>query len=148
MELTQNSYGASSRAFAAPAAGSLQRLSRYALTALRVVAALLFLEHGLSRLFGFPSPLPTPSMFTLMWFAGAIEFLGGALLLAGLFTRPAALLMSGEMAFAYFLSHAPRGFFPILNGGDAAILYCFVFLYFAFAGAGPWSLDALWSKRA
>src|SRR4051812_16536613 len=148
MELTQNTYRASSRASAIPAADSLQRLSPYALTALRVIAALLFLEHGLSRLFGFPSPLPTPSMFTLMWFAGAIELLGGALLLAGLFTRPMALLMSGEMAFAYFIGHAPRGFFPILNGGDAAILYCFVFLYFAFAGAGPCSLDALWRKRA
>jgi putative oxidoreductase len=87
-------------------------------------------------------------MFTLLWFAGAIELLGSVLLLTGLFTRPVALLMSGEMAFAYFLSHAPRGFFPILNGGDAAILYCFVFLYLAFAGAGPWSLDALWRKRA
>jgi putative oxidoreductase len=147
MELTQNTYRASPRAFATPAAGSLQSLSPYALTALRVVAALLFLEHGLSRLFGFPSPLPPPHMFTLLWFAGAIEFLGAALLLAGLFTRPVALLMSGEMAFAYFLSHAPRGFFPILNGGDAAILYCFVFLYFAFAGAGPWSLDALRRTR-
>ena len=66
----------------------------------------------------------------------------------GLFTRPAAFVMSGEMAFAYFISHAPRGFFPILNGGDGAILYCFIFLYFAFAGPGPWSLDAMWRKRA
>jgi putative oxidoreductase len=147
MELTQNTYGGARRVSATPAAGSLQRLAPYLLTALRVVAALLFLEHGLSRLFGFPSPLPTPHMFTLLWFAGAIELAGGALLLAGLFTRPVALLMSGEMAFAYFLSHAPRGFFPILNGGDAAILYCFVFLYLAFAGAGPWSLDALRRKR-
>ena len=108
----------------------------------RVVAALLFLEHGLSRLFGWPSALPTPPTFTLYWFAGAIELAGGLLLALGLFTRPAALIMSGEMAAAYFISHAPHSFFPILNRGDAAILYCFIFLYFAFAGPGPWSLDA------
>ena len=83
----------------------------------------------------------------MYWFAGAIELVGGALLTVGLFTRCAAIVMSGEMAFAYFLSHAPHGFFPILNRGDSAILYCFVFFYIAFAGAGPWSLDALLRKR-
>ena len=119
------------------------RLAPYALSLLRIVAALLFLEHGTSRLFGFPSPLPTPHAFTLYWFAGAIEFAGASFVLLGLFTRSAAFVMSGEMAFAYFLSHAPRGFFPILNRGDAAILYCFIFLYLAFAGGGPLSLDAL-----
>jgi putative oxidoreductase len=118
------------------------RLSPYALSILRIVAALLFLEHGTSRLFAFPSPLPTPPLFSLYWFAGSIEFIGGLLLLFGLLTRPAALIMSGEMAFAYFLSHAPHGFFPILNRGDGAILYCFVFLYIAFAGSGPLSIDA------
>lgn len=117
------------------------------LSILRIVVALLFLEHGTSRLFGFPSPLPTPQLFSLYWFAGAIEFVGGALLLFGQFTRSAAFIMSGEMAFAYFLSHAPHGFFPILNRGDAAILYCFVFFYIAFAGPGPWSLDAMASKQ-
>jgi putative oxidoreductase len=111
------------------------------------MAALLFTEHGLSHLFGFPSPLPTPPVFTLIWFAGAIELVGGVLLALGLFSRVAALIMSGEMAFAYFLAHAPRGFFPILNNGDAAILYCFVFLYVAFAGPGPWSLDAVRGGR-
>ena len=85
----------------------------------------------------------TPPVFTMYWFAGAIELVGGVLLTLGLFSRPAALIMSGEMAFAYFLSHAPHGFFPILNRGDAAILYCFVFFYIAFAGPGPWSLDGL-----
>ena len=109
--------------------------------------AQLFLEHGLSRLFGWPSPLATPPVLTMYWFAGMIEMCGAVLFGLGLFTRPVAFIMSGEMAFAYFISHAPRGFFPILNGGDAAILYCFIFLYFAFAGAGPWSLDALWRKR-
>lgn len=118
------------------------RLTPYVLSLLRIVTALLFLEHGLSRLFGWPSAIPTPPLFTMYWFAGAIELLGGVLLLLGLFSRPAALIMSGEMAFAYFLSHAPHGFFPILNRGDAAILYCFVFFYIAFAGPGPWSLDA------
>jgi putative oxidoreductase len=119
----------------------------YVLSIVRIVAALLFFEHGLSRLFGFPSPLPTPALFSLYWFAGAIELAGGALLALGLFTRIAAFIMSGEMALAYFLSHAPHGFFPILNRGDGAILYCFIFFYIAFAGAGPWSLDALLRKR-
>ena len=124
------------------------RLAPHILSLLRIVAALLFLEHGLSRLFGWPSPIPTPHLFTLYWFAGAIELLGGVLLTLGLFSRVAALVMSGEMAFAYFLSHAPHGFFPILNRGDGAVLYCFVFLYIAAAGAGPWSLDALLARRS
>jgi putative oxidoreductase len=123
---------------------------RYAptvLSILRIVAALLFLEHGMSRLFGWPSPIPTPAFMSMYWFAGSIELAGGILLLLGLFTRPVALIMSGEMAFAYFISHAPNGFFPILNRGDAAILYCFVFFYVAFAGPGPWSIDALLASR-
>ena len=119
------------------------RLAPTVLSILRIVAALLFLEHGLSRMFGFPSPLPAPLMFTMYWFAGAIELAGGILLTLGLFSRLSALIMSGEMAFAYFLSHAPNGFYPIINRGDAAILYCFVFFYIAFAGPGPWSLDTL-----
>jgi putative oxidoreductase len=119
------------------------RLAPYVLSILRIVAALLFLEHGTSRLFGWPSPIPTPAFFSMYWFAGAIELVGGILLLLGLFTRCAAFVMSGEMAFAYFISHAPSGFFPILNRGDAAILYCFVFLYIAFAGGGPWSIDTI-----
>ncbi len=123
------------------------RYEPYVLSIVRIVVALLFFEHGLSRLFGFPSPLSTPALFSMYWFAGAIEFVGGALVAVGLFTRVAAFIMSGEMAFAYFLSHEPHGFFPILNRGDGAILFCFMFLYLAFAGAGPWSLDTLLSRR-
>ena len=119
------------------------RLAPYMLSILRIVAALLFLEHGTSRLFGWPSPIPTPALLSMYWFAGAIELAGGILLLLGLFTRCAAFVMSGEMAFAYFISHAPSSFFPILNRGDGAILYCFVFLYIAFAGGGPWGIDSL-----
>ena len=123
------------------------RYEPYVLSIVRIVVALLFFEHGLSRLFGFPSPLPTPALFSMYWFAGAIELAGGTLVALGLFTRVAAFIMSGEMAFAYFMRHAPAGFFPILNRGDGAILYCFIFLYFAFAGAGPWSLDALLARK-
>jgi putative oxidoreductase len=130
-------------ASAQSSAGTIERLAPYVLSILRIMVGLLFLEHGLSRLFGFPSPIPTPPVMTLYWFAGSIEFIGGILVTLGLFTRPAVFIMSGEMAFAYFHSHAPRGFFPILNGGDGAILYCFIFFYLAFAGAGPLSLDAL-----
>jgi putative oxidoreductase len=125
----------------------IARYRPYVLSIVRIVVALLFFEHGMSRLFGFPSPLPTPALFSMYWFAGAIEFAGGALVAAGLYTRVTAFIMSGEMAVAYFLRHAPGGFFPILNRGDAAILYCFTFLYLAFAGAGPWSLDALLSRK-
>ena len=113
------------------------------LSVLRIVAALIFLEHGTQKLFGFP---PTasgtgPAMFSLLWFAAILELVGGIMLLIGLLTRPVAFVLSGEMAFAYFIAHAPRNFFPALNGGDAAILYCFVFLYIAAAGGGVWSLD-------
>ena len=119
----------------------------YVLSIVRIVVALLFFEHGLSKMFGFPQPITPPALFSLSWFSGAIEFVGGGLLVIGLFSRVTAFIMSGEMAFAYFISHAPHSFFPIINRGDAAILYCFIFLYIAFAGGGPWSLDAKLSSR-
>ena len=114
------------------------------LSILRIVVALLFIEHGTQKLFSFPAPpgFPNPAPLTLLWFAAVLEALGGVLVLIGLFTRPVAFLLSGEMAVGYWMAHAPRGPFPALNGGDAAILYCFIFLYLVFAGAGPWSVDA------
>ena len=113
------------------------------LSVLRIVAALLFFEHGTTKLLGFPPSDHSPEFLSLSWIAGALELVGGALLIVGLFTRPVAFILSGEMAFAYWMAHAPQSAFPLANGGDAAILYCFVFLYLAFAGGGPWSLDAL-----
>ncbi len=113
------------------------------LSLLRIAAALLFIEHGTQKLFGFPpSAHPAPAVFSLLWIAAILESIGGILLLLGLFTRPVAFLLSGEMAVAYWIYHAPNNFFPANNGGDAAILFCFVFLYIAFAGGGEWSLDA------
>lgn len=113
------------------------------LSLLRIIVGLLFMQHGLMKLFSFPGPFMRPVVTgELIWFAALIELTGGALLVIGLFTRPVALVCSGLMAFAYFIGHAGRGFYPILNGGNLAILYCFVFLYVASAGPGPWSLDA------
>lgn len=120
------------------------------LSVLRIVVALLFIEHGTQKLFSFPvaPPFPNPAAFTMLWFAAILEAAGGILLLLGLFTRPVAFLLSGEMAVAYFMAHAPRGFFPLVNGGEGAILYCFIFLYFAAAGPGFWSLDTLRHTRS
>jgi putative oxidoreductase len=113
------------------------------LSLLRIVTGLLFLEHGTQHLFGFPaSANPVPPLFSLYGVQGILELCGGVLIVIGFCTRPVAFIMSGDMAFAYFMSHAPANFFPILNRGDAAILYCFIFLYFAVAGGGVWGLDA------
>ncbi|ONG42452.1 DoxX family protein [Pseudoroseomonas deserti] len=112
-----------------------------ALMVLRIVAALIFLEHGTQKLLGFPA-FPSgngPAAMSLPWFAGIIELVGGLLLLVGVAVRPAAFVMSGTMAVAYWWAHAPRSFFPVNNGGDAAILYCFLFLYFVVAGGGSWN---------
>lgn len=125
---------------------SLERYAPYALSILRIVAAIIFFEHGTGKMFGFPAGNPV-AMMSLPWFAATIEIIGGTLLFFGLFSRAAAFIMSGEMAFAYFMSHAPRGLYPLTNGGDAAILYCFVFLFIVFAGGGAWSLDALLRKK-
>jgi putative oxidoreductase len=123
---------------------SLDRFAPYALSILRIMAALLFMQHGLSKFFGFPSATAHhPVLFELEWFAAVIETFGGALLALGLFTRAAAFIMSGEMAIGYFMFHAPHSFFPYVNQGEAAVLYCFVFLLLVFAGPGPWSVDAL-----
>lgn len=120
------------------------------LSIVRVVSALIFMEHGTQKLLNFPpraAGAAAPALTSLPGIAGSLEIVGGILLLFGLFTRPVAFILSGEMAFAYWLGHAPRGTFPVLNGGDASILYCFLFLYMAFAGGGAWSLDrAIWKK--
>ncbi len=111
----------------------------YVLSILRIVAALLFLEHGLSKVFGFPAA--GPPLHGLLVLAAFLETVGALFLLVGAYTRIVAFVLSGEMAFAYFMVHEPRSFYPLVNGGDAAILFCFVFLYLAFAGGGPLSVD-------
>jgi putative oxidoreductase len=116
------------------------------LSVLRIVSAFLFMQHGSQKLFSFPLPGPQ-SLSTLILTAGILELFGGLLLLLGLFTRPVAFLLSGQMAVAYFMSHAPNGFWPIVNRGELAALYCFLFLYFAAAGGGPWGVDGLRGGR-
>lgn len=108
---------------------------------LRIVTALLFMMHGSQKLLGIPASTHSPELFSLIWFAGFLELVGGFLVLIGLFTRPVAFVLSGQMAFAYWMAHAPKSVFPALNGGDAAILFCFIFLYLVFAGPGAFSAD-------
>jgi putative oxidoreductase len=123
---------------------TLQAWTPRMLSVLRIMAALLFLQYGLSKYFGFPAKPPANfAMFSLIGLAGAIELVGSLLLLIGLFSRCAAFVMSGEIAVAYFMRRAPNGFFPQVNGGGLEVLFCFVFLYLYFAGPGPWSVDAL-----
>ena len=118
------------------------------LSLLRIVSGLLFLQHGTAKVLGFPliDGMPGPG-FSLPGLSGPLELIFGVLLVLGLFTRPVAFLASGFCAVGYFFAHAGQGFFPILNGGELIALYCFVFLYLAFAGAGPWSLDAILRKK-
>lgn len=124
--------------------GLAARAAPWAHAALRIMTALLFLQHGLQKLFGFPvaSPRGIADPLSFMGFAGALEIVGGALVLVGLFTRPAAFILAGQMAVAYFIAHAPRGFYPIVNEGELAIMFCFVFLFLSASGAGALSLDA------
>jgi len=119
------------------------------LSLLRIIAALLFMEHGLMKLIAFPGPQPgvPDPLPTILLAAASIEVVGGGLIAAGLFTRAAAFVCSGQMAVAYFMAHGSKGFWPGLNGGDGAILFCFIFLYLVFAGPGVWSLDTIVRKK-
>lgn len=123
--------------------------SPFLLSLMRIVTAFGYMTHGTQKLFSWPvnEPRPAVELMTQMGAAGVIETFGGALLLIGLFTRPVAFLCAGQMAAAYFIAHAPRSFWPILNGGELAAAYCFVFLFIAAAGAGPLSIDALRSGK-
>jgi putative oxidoreductase len=127
---------------------TVERFRPYILSVLRIVLALLFLQHGLSKVFNFPAPSPVPSLSGIFILAAILETIGAALLLVGAYTRIVAFILSGEMAFAYFMGHAPRSFYPIVNGGEVAVLFCFLFLYFAFAGGGPLSVDRAMLKQA
>lgn len=119
----------------------------YLQSVLRIVVAFLYICHGTQKLFGFPAAEPGPGVpiVSLLGLASGLEIIGGTLLLLGLWTRPVAFLLSGEMAVAYFMVHAPRGFWPLVNRGEPAVFFCFVWLFFAAAGAGPWSVDATWA---
>ena len=121
------------------------------LSVLRIVVAFLFFQVGSAKWFAYPAAIMpgggTAPVGSLAWFAGVIEVVGGTLFLLGLFTRPVAFILSGEMAFAYFIGHAGNGFWPVLNQGAPAVFYCFTYLYYSAAGAGPWSLDAVLAQR-
>ena len=124
------------------------RYAPQALSLLRIVASLIFILHGTAKIIGFPeTPMPQPPVGSLFWVGGILELVGGPLLLVGLFSRPVAFILSGEMAVAYWMIHAPLSTYPIVSNGDAAILFCFVFLLIAAAGPGPWSADASLRRR-
>ena len=128
--------------------GFLKGYAPQLLSVFRIMFALLFIEHATAKLFHFPhvAMFDTLQITSLFGIGGIIELVGGLLVLVGLFTPIAAFILSGEMAVAYFMVHAPQGFFPLLNMGEGAILYCFAFLYIAAAGPGPWSVDAARAK--
>jgi putative oxidoreductase len=127
---------------------SLSSWSPHVLSLLRVAAGAAFMAHGTQKWLDFPPRGgAAPELLSLGGASGAIELIGGALIVLGFFTRPAAFICSGMMAVGYFLFHAPQSFFPVLNGGDAALLYCFAFFYIFFAGPGPWSLDRIIRKK-
>lgn len=130
----------------APVVSRWIALAPYLLSLLRIVAALMFMQAGTVKLFGWPTAMPgggSPPLMSQIGIGALLEFVGGALLLVGLFTRPVAFILSGEMAVAYFQFHQPNGFWPVVNQGQPAVLYCFIWLYISARGAGPWSLDAL-----
>ena len=120
-----------------------------ALSVLRIITGLMIIQHGMAKLIGFPAVPAFANLnpMSLIGAAGFIELIGGALLIIGFLTQPVAFIISGEMAFAYFMAHAPKSFFPLINGGTLAIIFCFACLYLSTAGAGPWSVDAA-TKRA
>jgi putative oxidoreductase len=126
---------------------NFSRFAPFLLSVLRIVAAALFIAHGTQKLLNMPDGHGIPAMFSRLWFAGVLEMFGGLLMLGGLFTRPVAFVLSGEMFTAYMIAHRPRGILPIVNGGELAVLFCFIWLYFAAAGPGPASLDAIVRKR-
>ncbi len=134
--------------------GITARWAPYQLSILRIMSSLLFIAHGTQKLFNFPirpvaegAAPPAFELFSLIGAAGVLEFVGGGFLLIGLFTRPVSFLLSGMMAVAYFIAHHPRTFYPVNNGGDAAILFCFIFLLLFCAGGGPLSVDAIFARR-
>ena len=125
-------------------------MASYLQSVLRIVAAFMFLQAGTMKLFGWPAAMPgggSVPIMSQMWIGAVLELVGGGLLVLGLFTRPVAFVLAGEMAVAYFQFHAPQGFWPIVNQGQPAVLYCFIWLFFSAAGGGAWSLDALIAKR-
>jgi putative oxidoreductase len=127
----------------------VSRLMPYLLSVLRLAAAFVYVAHGTQKMFGVPGHLFHAPVFaaTLLGAAGVIETVGGTLMFLGLFTRPVAFVLSGQMAVAYFTQHAPRGFWPIVNGGELAVLFCFLWLFFCVAGPGPLSVDAMRGRR-
>jgi putative oxidoreductase len=127
---------------------TMERFRPYILSILRIVIGLLFLQHGLSKVFNFPAPSPVPSLSGLLILAAFLETVGALFFLVGAYTRIVAFILSGEMAFAYFMAHAPRAFYPLVNGGELAVIFCFIFLYFAFAGGGPLSVDRAMLNQA
>lgn len=126
---------------------TLNRLAPHVLSLLRVMSALLLMQHGTQKVLGFPATERVVSLTSMSGIAGLFELIGGALLAIGLFTRPTAFILSGMTAVAYFMVHAGRDFYPINNGGELAALYCFVFFYFVFSGPGPWSVDRVIGRQ-
>lgn len=121
----------------------MNALASMAYTALRIMSGLMFFCHGAQKLFGWPAAMPAGAPPGLVYSAGSIELIGGALIAAGLFTRPVAFLCSGQMAVAYWIAHGTKSLYPLVNGGELAVLYCFAFLLMAAQGAGPWSVDKM-----